>query len=493
MKHKIFLLVFLAAATFPGSRAAGLPGKAARPNVLFFLVDDLGWSDPGYAGSRFYETPHIDQLARDGRVFTNAYAPAPVCSPTRAAIMTGKYPVRTGITDYIGAPQQAQWKRNTRLLPPDYTTRLALEEVTLAEAFREGGYSTYFAGKWHLGPEGYWPENQGFEINFGGVDKGNPGKGYFAPYRNPRLQDGPEGEYLPERLARETVSFVRRQKESSRPFLIYHSFYLVHTPLLPKKELEEKYKVKKKASGLEDEFKTIGEDVYDSSKERQARVSHSHPGYAAMVEALDNAVGSIIDALKEEGLYENTIIVFTSDNGGLSTSEGQPTGNEPLRAGKGWPYEGGVKVPLIVRWPGGTGSGSVSDQLVVSTDFYPTLLEAAGLPLRPKQHTDGISFVPVLKGKKGERHEIFWHYPHYGNQGGAPYSAVREGNYKLIRFYEKGGYYELYNLEKDPSETTDLSGKEKKTYLRLQKKLEGFLRETAAAFPAANPGHKERP
>ena len=319
-----------------GSLAAGvaLSAPSRKTNIVFMLADDLGWRDLGCFGSSFYETPNLDRLAASGMMFTNAYAACPVCSPTRASIMTGKYPVRTGITDYIGAAQPAKWSRNTKLLPAPYQERLALEETTIAEAMKERGYATFFAGKWHLGPEGYWPENQGFDINKGGIDRGGPygGKKYFSPYGNPRLEDGPDGEHLPDRLGTETVKFI--EANTDRPFLAYLAFYSVHTPLMARKDLEEKYR--KKAEAL----KFAGPRFIPEGA-REARQVQDHAIYGGMVEAMDQAAGKVLAALDRLHLTDHTIVVFMSDNGGLSTSEGSPTSNLPLRAGKGWMYEGG--------------------------------------------------------------------------------------------------------------------------------------------------------
>ncbi|MGV3540675.1 MAG: sulfatase [Rufibacter sp.] len=490
---KRLLLGFLLAVQVNGAMAQKKAAKAAsaKPNILFFLVDDLGWKDLTFNGSTFYETPNIDALAKDGMVFTRAYAACPVCSPTRASIMTGKFPVRTGVTDFLGAKQQNEWERNTQLLPANYQKQLALEEVTVAEALKEGGYQTFFAGKWHLGGEGFWPENQGFDINMGGVDKGGPGpKGYFSPYRNQRLPDGPEGEYLPERLANETASFIQAQKNKTKPFFIYHSFYLVHTPLNAKKELLEKYERKRERLGLKEEFAVMGPDVNDAKKNREVRLNQTHTEYAAMVEALDQAVGKIIAALKAQGLYDNTVIVFTSDNGGLSTSEGWPTSNVPLRGGKGWAYEGGIREPLLVRWPGVIKPGSTSQGVVSSADFYPTLLEIAGLPFKPKQHLDGQSMVPLLKGGAPKERTLFWHYPHYGNQGGAPFSAVMEGDFKLIWHYENGGKAELFNVKSDLSEKQNLAQANPSKVKAMKRQLDAFLEESNAKFPVSNPYFK---
>ncbi|GIS63546.1 MAG: sulfatase [Planctomycetaceae bacterium] len=421
-----------------------------RTNVVFFLVDDLGWTDLGCFGSSFYDTPHVDGLARSGMKFTNAYAACPVCSPTRASILTGKYPSRTGITDYInagGGNQPGKWRRNTKLLPAAYKDRMAHKEVTLAEALKEAGYATFFAGKWHLGPEGFWPESQGFDVNRGGITRGGPygGKKYFSPYGNPRLKDGPPGEHLPARLANETVKFIETNRE--KPFLAYLSFYSVHTPLIARKDLRQKYLAKRKkldAAAVAGEF---------SKREhrRRVRTLQAHAVYAGMIEAMDQAVGTVLSGLKRLGLEKNTAVFFMSDNGGLSTSEGHPTSNLPLRGGKGWMYEGGIREPMIVRWPGVTAAGSVCKQVVTSTDFYPTILEITGLKARPAQHRDGVSFVSLLKGKTRKRGPLLWHYPHYGNQGGAPAGAVREGRWKLIEWYEDKRV-ELFDLESDIGE-----------------------------------------
>jgi arylsulfatase A-like enzyme len=315
-----------------------LPGSvsfANQPNILFFLADDLGQRDLGCYGSTFYETPHLDRLAEQGARFTDAYAACPVCSPTRASIMSGQWPQRTGITDYIGAPLKPEgWKRNTPMLPASYTDRLALDTPTLAKSLKEAGYATFFAGKWHLGPEGWWPENQGFDLNFGGIDRGGPygGSKYFSPYGNPRLTDGPPGEHLPDRLATEAANFIEANKD--RPFFAYFSFYDVHTPLMARDDLRKKYEEKRARLGLQEKWgREHGRDV---------RMVPEHAVYAGMVEAMDLAVGKVLAKLDELGLSENTLVIFTSDNGGLSTSEGWPTSNLPLRGGKGWMYEGGI-------------------------------------------------------------------------------------------------------------------------------------------------------
>lgn len=460
---------------------AGLPATARaaeRPNFVFFLVDDLGWTDLGCFGSSYYETPNIDGLAATGMRFTNAYAACPVCSPTRASILTGKYPVRVGITDYInsaGGNQPEKWNRKTKLLPASYSDRLAHDEVTIAETLKEADYATFFAGKWHLGPEGFWPEDQGFDVNQGGIERGGPygGKRYFSPYGNPRLKDGPAGEHLPDRLARETVKFIEAHRDE--PFLAYLSFYSVHTPLIARADLRDKYE--RKRQSIDKDLPIWGEEG-----ERKVRLVQEHAVYGGMVEAMDLAVGQVLDALARLDLDDNTIVFFMSDNGGLSTSEGHPTSNLPLRAGKGWMYEGGIREPMLVRWPGVTAAHSVCDQVVTSTDFFPTMLEMAALPARPKLHLDGQSMVPILRGERRERGPIFWHYPHYGNQGGAPTGAVRDGDWKLIEWYEDGRL-ELFNLADDLSEKHNVADANPEVRDRLQRQLADWRKATGAVMP----------
>ena len=443
-----------------------------KPNFVFFLIDDLGWRDVGCFGSTFYETPNIDRLARDGMRFTDAYAACPVCSPTRASIMTGKYPARLHLTDFLVG---RRWPKDSPIVPiPDWQKFLPLEEVTIAEALKESGYATFFAGKWHLGPEGFWPENQGFDVNKGGGEHGGPygGKKYFSPYGNPRLENGPPGEYLPLRLGRETADFIEAHKDG--PLLAYLSFYSVHTPLMTTKELGAKYEAKQKNAPATE---------WGQEGERKVRLVQNHAVYAGMVEAMDTAVGIVLDRLDRLGLAENTAVFFMSDNGGLSTSEGHPTANVPLRAGKGWLYEGGVREPMIVRAPGVTRPGSACTEPVISTDFYPTMLELAGLPLRPNQHVDGVSFVSLLEGRKMTRGPIYWHYPHYGNQGGAPGGAVRDGDWKLIEWYEDGRL-ELFNLRDDLGEANDLATAMPEKARELQKMLAEWRRTVGAQMPA---------
>lgn len=463
------------------SLICGSAQAAKPPNIVFFLADDLGQRDLGAYGSSFYETPNLDRLAKDGALFTDAYAACPVCSPTRASVMTGQWPQRTGITDYIGAPTTPeQWKRNTKLLPAPYADRLSLETPTLAKALKSAGYATFFAGKWHLGPEGWWPENQGFDFNLGGIDRGGPygGKKYFSPYGNPRLSDGPDGEHLPDRLATETAKFIEAHRD--QPFFAYYSFYDVHTPLMARDDLRKKYEEKRQRLGLEEKWGREGE--------RDVRLTQEHAVYAAMVEAMDLAVGKVLGKLDELGLRENTIVIFTSDNGGLSTSEGWPTSNLPLRGGKGWMYEGGIREPLLVRWPAVVKPGSVVKTPVSSPDFFPTLLEVAGAQPQPGQILDGTSLLPALRGEPLPERALFWHYPHYGNQGGAPAAAVRRGDWKLIEWQEENRT-ELFNLAEEISEQTDRAAQEPERVAQLRAELAAWQKQVGAKFPVPNPSY----
>ena len=455
-------------------------------NVVVMLVDDMGWMDLSCQGSKFYETPNIDALAKDGVKFKRGYAACPVCSPSRAAILTGKYPPKTGITDWIDSRDPA-WTMNTKLLPAKNKLNIEPAENTIAELLKTAGYDTFFSGKWHLGDEGFYPENNGFDINKGGYSGGHPAS-YFAPYKNPRLTDGPTGEYLPERLANETCQFIK-DSSPDKPFFAYHSFYLVHTPLQAKADLEAKYKAKREALGLKDDKVKIGDDVFHKLPFREVRTVQSHAKYAAMVEALDKAVGQIVQTLKDKGLYENTLIVFTSDNGGLSTAEGSPTSNMPLRGGKGYMYEGGIRVPFIAKIPNHKSNHSESDLAVSGIDLFPTIAAFAGVNLPQNNSIDGKNIVALLDQKKPTERTLFWHYPHYGNQGGGPVSCIMEGNMKLIYWYDSQKY-ELFDIGNDLGENNDLVSAEPKKFQALKEKLDKWLTENNAKFPTVNLNYK---
>ena len=447
----------------------GLAAKAGQTNVVLILIDDMGWRDLGCYGSDFYHTPNIDRLAAEGMRFTDGYAACNVCSPTRAAILSGKYPARLLLTNWLPS---GRWSaKQHRLREGRYLSNLPLEEVTIAEALRGAGYSTAFMGKWHLGTETYYyPEHQGFDVNVAGRDYGAPGS-YFYPFKGSwsipttgkKLYketplEGKEGDYLPDRLAEEAVKYIRSTRD--KPFFLMLSHYAVHTPLQAKKEMMERYAAIPEAD------------------------QQGKPAYGAMVESVDESVGSVMQCLRDLKLDDNTLVIFTSDNGGFAKA----TNNAPLRANKGSNYEGGIRVPLIIKWPGQAKAGSVSSEPVISTDFYPTILEAIGQPLTPHQHIDGRSLVPVLR-QTGElnRDAIFWHYPHYNRH---PYSfpsaVVRAGDWKLIEHFETNEV-ELYNLAEDLGETRNLAAVETARRDKLLRLLHDWQAESGADPMRANP------
>ena len=462
------------------SNDKGMAARSKRKktlNFVFFLIDDMGWMDLSCYGSTFYETPNIDRLATEGMRFTDAYAACPVCSPTRGSIMTGKYPARLGITQWIGGPNE----------PTPYRHYLPLEELTIAEALKQAGYATGFVGKWHLSTRDpdrakYYPDRQGFDVNIGGDYSGAPPT-YFWPYkkRNRTLETmppgGAEGEYLTDRLTDESLKFLDANKD--RPFLLYLSHYAVHTPIESKQALTDEYKAKAEKLPKKDGSRFAA--VYGKYKTRQVQ---DNPAYAGMVQSVDESVGRVMKKLDDLGVADNTAVIFMSDNGGLSTvaREG-PTCNLPLRAGKGWLYEGGIREPMIIKWPGVVRPGSVCSEPVTSTDFYPTMLQMAGLPMMPRQHVDGVSMVPLITGTgKLKRKAIYWHYPHYHGSGNKPSGAIRAGDYKLIEWYEDNSI-ELYNLKDDIGEKNDLAGRMPKKAAELRRMLHRWLKETKATVP----------
>ncbi len=452
-------------------------GKTEKqPNFVFILVDDLGWADVkcNFPGS-FYETPNIDELAKNGVRFLQAYSANPVCSPTRAALMTGKHPNRVDITDWIPGSDP----KNRPLLGPQDRNELALEETTIAEKLKEKGYRTCFIGKWHLGGTGYFPEDQGFDINIGGHHKGSPPGGYYSPYKNPKLKDGPPGEYLTDRLSSEGIKFIEQNKED--PFFLYLAFYTVHTPIQASKKFIKKYKEKREKLNL-------GEVPHRNEGEGWTKLLQENAAYASMVASMDENVGRIIKTLKDNGLTENTWVIFTSDNGGLSTlrRKNAPTSNGPLRSGKGWCYEGGIRVPLIISGPEIKHPGRTTEQPAVSMDYFTTILNIAGIK---HKKNDGINLVPVLtQDKPVDRDELFWHYPHYHGSMWKPGSAIRKGDWKMIIFYEDN-HIELYNLTSDPGETMDIANKNPQKVKELKSLLEKRLEETHAKFPKPNPDY----
>lgn len=444
---------FLAAA---GGAWAAQP-RGPRPNLVFILADDLGWKDLSCYGNQYHSTPNLDRLAFEGARFTHAYAAAPVCSPTRASILTGRFPVRTGITDWI--PGRPSPERGP-LMTPATLRQLRLEETTLAELLRQAGYRTAYIGKWHLGGQGFLPGDQGFDLNIGGTESGSPPRSprpYFGPFELPGLKAA-EGEFLTSRLTVEAVRFIEQNRQN--PFFLLLSHFTVHIPLSAPAELV--------------------------SRHRERAAGRYHPVYAAMVETLDESVGRVLEALEKYGLDRNTIVAFFSDNGGLcfeGTSKERVTTNAPLRAGKGHLYEGGIRVPFLLRWPGVARAGATVDAPVSSVDVFPTLCEAAGV--RPRG-ADGTSLLPLLRGGTLPPRQLFWHYPHYSNQGGEPSSAILDGDWKLIEFYH-GPRQELYNLRNDPGETRNLAASQQAVAKRLSLALHQWLRKVDARLPQPNP------
>ncbi|MGH7223308.1 MAG: sulfatase, partial [Gemmataceae bacterium] len=450
------------------SPANGGEKAAVRPNVIVILADDLGWADLGCYGSKYHKTPNLNRLAAHGMRFTDGYAACPVCSPTRASILTGKYPARLNLTDWLpGRPDRPDQK----LLRPVINQQLPAGETTLAAELRKAGYATGHVGKWHLGGKGSLPQQRGFDVNIGGDAAGSP-RSYFAPYKNkrgvfiPGLEHAPDGEYLTDRLTAESVKFIESNRD--KPFFLYLAHYTVHIPLRAKAELIKKYK-------------------------RGRPGEQGNPIYAAMIESLDDGVGRIVKKLDELKLSDRTLIVFTSDNGGLCVKEGPntpATNNAPLREGKGYLYEGGIREPMIVKWPNVARPGSTSNAPVSSIDLFPTILDACGV--KNDARVDGVSLVPLLKGGELKRDAIFWHYPHYSNQGGKPGAAVRAGDYKLIEFYENGRQ-ELYDVRKDRGESRNLIADKPMIAKQLSAKLTAWRKEVGAKMMKPNPDYVPNP
>lgn len=441
--------------------------KTDKPNVVLVLIDDLGWKDVGYMGSKFYETPNIDKLSRQGVVFTNAYAACAVCSPSRASIQTGRYPARIGVTDWIRArfqtnnnevkaPEPFEENRNKKLRTPSNPYWMELSEITIAEVLKQAGYFTCHIGKWHLGPDDYYPEKQGYDLNIAGCDMGQP-VNYFDPYTNekgvtfPNLKPRKTGEYLVDRLSDELKTVVTQHKD--QPFFINMCTYAVHTPLMAKNDMIEKYELKTKVDG------------------------QKNPIYAAMVESMDNTVGTLMNTLKENNILDNTIVIFLSDNGGLIG----PTDNAPLRSGKGYPYEGGIRVPMIVSWKGHIQEGTVCNLPVSTVDILPTVCALIKTPL-PKTTIDGRDIGPAIFGQTMKEVPLYWHFPHYREPNIVPYSIIRDGDWKLIKQYE-GITFQLYNLKNDLAEKTNMVDKNPEIVSKLNRELEAWLSATHAKMP----------
>lgn len=454
-----------------------------NPNVLFIIADDFGAHDMSAFGSEFYETPNLDSLASQSMIFTNGYAAARVCSPSRASIMSGKSPARHGITDWIGAPVGEDWRergRHTKLLPPDYVRSLPHTYTILPEALKIERYTTFFAGKWHLGGEGSYPENHGFDYNEGGFESGGPYTGgYFSPFNNPKMEDYPNetGMSYSEKLAKETSDFIRQN--SKRPFFAFLSFYAVHAPIQTTEAYWQKYRDKAERLG-------IAENGFEMGYFLPNRTLQDNPVYAGLIQHMDDAVGQVLKTLQEMGVDDETIVIFTSDHGGVAAGDDYATSNKPLRGGKGTQYEGGLKVPYFINVPWLDLQGVENDTPVTGTDFYPTILDLVGADLRPQEHVDGVSLKPLLEGGGIEDRMLFWHYPHYGNQGGRPSSIVRDGRWKLIRYHAESTEV-LYDLQSDIEEKQNVLEENRAVAERLGTALTDYLEKTVAAFPVADP------
>ena len=464
---RLHLVLLLSLAGLAAPRAAALP-----PNIVLFYADDLGYTDLGCQGSDFYETPNIDRLAREGMTFTQAYAAAANCAPSRASLMSGLYTPRHGVFT-VGNSDRGK-SAHRKLIPIKNDTVLPRRFPTVARALQKAGYHTAVAGKWHISPD---PTNYGFETNFGGLTWGAP-KSYFSPYRNPNLPDGPKGEHLPARLANDVCGWIRRVRQEATPaakspFFLYFPFYSVHTPIQARKDLIAKYQDKKPGA------------------------HHTHARYAAMIEAMDLAVGQVLGLLDELGLAKNTLVVFTSDNG----PHGGVSNAKPLRGSKGMFYEGGIREPFLVRWPGTIEAGSRCTTPIHQVDLYPTFAALAGADLPPL--LDGVDLQPLFTGKSIAPRPLFWHFPAYlqgyGQDLGSPFrhfrttpcGVVREGTWKLIEYFEDGAL-ELYNLAQDPQEHTNLAASEPARRDALHALLKDWRRTVKAPVPTQrNPGYKE--
>jgi arylsulfatase A len=496
------------------------------PNIVLFLVDDLGWTDVGCFGSRFYETPNIDRFAAEGVKFTNAYAACHVCSPTRSSILTGKYPARNNMTDWIRGRRDFDFQQYLNVKTGQY---LPYEEITVAENLKAHGYRTAAIGKWHLGDVPSGPDAHGFDFHAPQAWPGGaPNRTFYSPYNLKGLEDAPDGEYLTDRLTDEALGFIEKNKD--QPFFLYLAHFAVHDPIHGRPDLVEKYEAKLKANpqegktpflleGNPDAHEPLSRDYLNKAIQREGwegygvlpertvkiKQYQDNTQFAGMVEAVDQSLGRILDRLDELGLDDNTIVIFFADNGGMAgMNVGNPertvpkdkldiafsTANLPLRGAKGWLYEGGIRVPCIVKWPGQGQSGTISDEPIISTDFYPSILDMAGLPLLEKQHRDGVSITPLLKGGSSlDRDAIYWHFPHYSNHGmQPPGGAIRSGDYKLLEYFENYTV-QLFNLREDIGEQNNLADAMPEKVSELRAKLRSWRKEVDAQMNQLNPDY----
>ncbi|WP_066219690.1 sulfatase [Formosa haliotis] len=487
--NKIFCLLSVLI-TLHSCKSKTVEPEETKPNILFIVVDDLGYADLSIMGSKFYETPNIDALAKAGHIFTNGYATSAVCSPSRASLLNGQFTARHGLTQYEGAPSGLKWKkrnRYTKLLPPEYKHHLSQDDITLPEVLKAYGYTTFFAGKWHLGSaeNQSLPTNHGFDVNQGGYEKGGPySGGYFSPFNNPYMTDyeDEKGMSLSMKLAKETSKFIEKNKDTT--FLAYLSFYAVHAPIQTTQSKWKKYRDKADSLG-------IAEKGFEMERVLPARKYQDNPVYAGLIEQVDEAVGSVLKTLKNNGLDQNTIVVFTSDNGGVTSGDNYSTNQLNLRGGKGYQWEGGTRVPLFIYLPWQKHSHQVIEVPVTGADLYPTLLDLANIPLRPQNHKDGLSLKPLFEGGIIADRSLYWHYPHYGNQGGEPVSVIRQDSWKLIYYWEDN-HAELYNLDADLGETQDLASKYSKRANDMQTELLDWLHKMNTQYAVEDPDWDEQ-
>lgn len=516
--------LFLAALILTGT-AFGQTSKTQKrpPNIIVFLIDDLGWSDVGCYGSSFYETPNVDKLAKQGARFTNAYAACHVCSPSRAAILTGKYPARLNLTDWLPGRNEYPFQK---LKNASITQNLPTTEITLAKALKDKGYNTAIVGKWHLGEPPHDPTQYGFDMHIpAGWSKGWP-LTYHAPFRLPNY-DGKEGDYLTDKLTDDALTYIEKSKD--KPFFLYFAHFTVHDPIEGRADLVEKYKKKlanmppAKGPAFLLEGNPDGDALTIAERETllkdpkykgysqlprgtvKIKQHQDNVQFASMVETMDESMGRVMKKLDDLGITDNTIIVFLSDNGGMSGANfGRPdkkldsltldkqysTANLPLRGAKGWMYEGGVRIPFIVKWSGIKSKGATIDMPITHTDLYPTILEMAGFKQMPQQTVDGKSFASVLKGGKQFDHPIYWHFPHYSNHGmQSPGGGIRYKNYKLLEYYENNTV-QLYDLSKDIGELNDISKQQPEKVKELLSMLHKWRKDVGAQMMQPNPDYK---
>ncbi len=459
-----------------------MPAKSEtkQPNVLFILIDDLGWMDVGYNGSPFYETPEIDKLSEEWMCFNNCYAVSPMSSPTRVSILTGKNPARHGVTQWLPGGDHGFTKKGenpTVYCPKPQSSGIEKDEYTLGEAFQDAGYETAFYGKWHMGAldETGGPKNHGYDSQKAIIESNDCSM--FYPFKEMGyFPDAKEGDNFTDLLTDAAIDFVTTKRD--KPFYLHLSHFAMHAPIESKPKLREKFEDKHDALPILE-----NDRVFDDYSHKPQKFRQDDAEYAGELATLDENIGRLINALKASGQYDNTIIIFTSDNGGrTSYFRPHPTSNKPLRTGKTFVFEGGLKVPLLIHWPGKSMAGRHSNIPVISTDFYPTLLEMAGLALKPQQHVDGISFVPLFKGESLNRDTLYWHFPHYQIEGSYPGSAIRVGDFKLIHNYHFNDVL-LYNIVKDPYEQKNLATKMPEKAKELEKQLMVWLQEVGAYIP----------